>query len=772
MRAVRAALVVVLFATALTASRTPTRGAGPYLELVGALHNHSGYSDGWPGTTPKTYFDRARAEGIDFLASGEHSDNADVPITFSEGCVEDPQLLPQCVDTDVPDSLRKWDATLEQARAASTANFTGFRGFEWTSDRFGHINVYFSQHDTNAKVDGGYATMETFYKWFTTSPTLGGGADGLATFNHPGSKKLTDEPAVNWNDFAPPENFPSVDARFVGMEVYNDDDEFATTKGPPEGYYVHALDNGWHLGAVGAEDLHGIPALSDDRRDDYGSPRWAKTVILATDRSEQSIASAMLARRFYAIRRNAAPRLQLSLTIDGNLMGSRITRPSGSVMQVEATTNRPGALVQVVTSKGAVVASGTGSVASSIPANTNHRYYFMRVREGDEWTGYSSPIWVSALTTPPPGTWLAGDLHVHTCFSHDAWCPPDDDNTGPDEFYTLSESVDQRFLEAKLRGLDYLAITDHNDVRSQTAPGFGSRGVIGIPGYEDSIRGHAQVLGATSLFDNGDGSPAAINAFAQPFRSSGGIFQANHPADGLTYRLDPKCSDMSGLHWQYGFDVPVDSVEVWNISHLVQPVSDLTPGTSNEDAAIYLECWLNRGAHVAATGGSDSHWLSTTAAQGPGNPTTWVYAQERSTAGVLRAIKDGRTSVAMQPPALGGPRLLLEADADRDGVYESMIGDTVPPGTPMRVRAEGALGFGWVEIRANSVQLAQGKALLPGKAYSFRAPSKNGWVRAILHGPDQRDLRRMICNPVLGDLTTYCRNRVVVLALTSAIYLR
>ena len=138
-------------------------------------------------------------------------------------------------------------------------------------------------------------------------------------------------------------------------------------------------------------------------------------------------------------------------------------------MHVEATTNRPGALVQIVTSKGVVVATGNGSVViPSLPANKNQRYYFMRVKEGDEWTGYSSPIWVSALTTQPPGTWLAGDLHVHTCFSHDAYCGPDDDNTGPEEFYTLSGDVNERFGEAKLRGLDYLAITDHNDVRSQT----------------------------------------------------------------------------------------------------------------------------------------------------------------------------------------------------------------------------------------------------------------------------------------------------------------
>ena len=28
----------------------------PYLELVGAMHEHSAYSDGWPGTTPDDYY--------------------------------------------------------------------------------------------------------------------------------------------------------------------------------------------------------------------------------------------------------------------------------------------------------------------------------------------------------------------------------------------------------------------------------------------------------------------------------------------------------------------------------------------------------------------------------------------------------------------------------------------------------------------------------------------------------------------------------------------
>ena len=29
-------------------------------ELIGALHEHSGYSDGWPGSRPADYFESAR----------------------------------------------------------------------------------------------------------------------------------------------------------------------------------------------------------------------------------------------------------------------------------------------------------------------------------------------------------------------------------------------------------------------------------------------------------------------------------------------------------------------------------------------------------------------------------------------------------------------------------------------------------------------------------------------------------------------------------------
>src|SRR4051812_33271742 len=138
----------------------------------------------------------------------------------------------------------------------------------------------------------------------------------------------------------------------------------------------------------------------------------------------------------------------------------------------------------------------------------------------------------------PVGEWLAGDLHVHTTYSHDSYGGPGDDNTGLDEAYTLGWGVGDQFTIAGTRGLDYLAITDHNDIRSQSDPGFGSGGLIPVPAYENSLHGHAQMLGARRIYDSGDQSAQAVAAMAGELRADGGVFQANHPAD-------PR--------WEYGY---------------------------------------------------------------------------------------------------------------------------------------------------------------------------------------------------------------------------
>jgi hypothetical protein len=346
----------LLLATAAALLLSPA--AAGAAELVGSLHEHSGYSDGWPTSTPATFYASGRAHGLDFMGGSDHSDNTALPFSTSQYCVDDPTQAGCAIA-----GLNKWADTETQARAASTSTFTAFRGFEWTSDRFGHINVYFSRGYTNAKIDGGYVDMSTFYGWLTRS-------DGIATFNHPGDKKLSsDDPGYDWNDFA---YVPAADDQMVGVEVYNSAKDFGS-------FYPHALDKGWHVGAVGAEDL------GHDRTDDWGGPGQAKTVILADDRSPAALKAAMQARRFYAV---AGPQYRLSFTVDGAPMGSRLT----TAAPVHVQAGGPGTL-ELVTGGGRVLATGDGALDVSV---TPDRYVFVRARVAGAAVAYSSPVWVSA----------------------------------------------------------------------------------------------------------------------------------------------------------------------------------------------------------------------------------------------------------------------------------------------------------------------------------------------------------------------------------------
>lgn len=59
---------------------------------------------------------------------------------------------------------------------------------------------------------------------------------------------------------------------------------------------------------------------------------------------------------------------------------------------------------------------------------------------------------------------------MHTCYSHDAYCCPTDDNTGPETAYSSLGTVGERFAEAKAKGLDFLEISDHDDTRAWGGP--------------------------------------------------------------------------------------------------------------------------------------------------------------------------------------------------------------------------------------------------------------------------------------------------------------
>jgi hypothetical protein len=359
------------------------------------------------------------------------------------------------------------------------------------------------------------------------------------------------------------------------------------------------------------------------------------------------------------------------------------------------------------------------------------------------------------------GVWLAGDLHVHTPYSHDSYGGPDDDNTGFEEAYLLGNTVEGNFLSAAAKGLDYLAISDHNDIRAHNDPGFGAGGVTPIHAYENSLDGHAQMLGARKIYDAGDKGAGAVSSMAEELHGHGGAFQVNHPAEGST-------DFPHDVDWGYGYQVVPKTVEVWNISRLWQP--PMPSASSNDDAVRYWEGWLDRGYRVGATGGSDSHyiWTSLTLL---GSPTTWVYAAENNETAILDALRAGRTFISHQPPTLKGPRLFLEGDEDSDGEFESMVGDAVAPGSSMRVRVEGAPGS-FLRIITNGGELAFDPVPVTGPTFehAFTMPETSTWVRAELFDPDLAEERKALCDAPFGGETTYCRNMLAILAMTSAMY--
>ena len=368
-----------------------------------------------------------------------------------------------------------------------------------------------------------------------------------------------------------------------------------------------------------------------------------------------------------------------------------------------------------------------------------------------------------ALVTPVASAagkpvWLAGDMHVHTCYSHDAYCGPTDDNTGPDTFYSSGGTVGERFAEAAAKGLDFVNISDHDDIRAWADPDFGAFGITGLHSYEASLAGgHAHVVGVDHVYAKGTGDVPSTQAMAAAVDEDGGIFQANHPSyriEQVPQTCDQMASGGTYMHWKYGFAVVPNSLEVWNPTALLAP------------SEAYWECWLDRGVKMPATAGSDTHG----ALGQVGTPTTWVLSRSRREADIVKAIDTGRTSLSRLSPALGGLRLLLEADSNGDGRYEAMIGDTVKPGARLRVRAEGVPNGGLVRVRANGEDLVRDQPLAPGKSLTLKAPNQEGWVRAVLYLPEVLMAQDPGCSPNESPISL-CSHDFAVAAMTSPIYL-
>lgn len=260
--------------------------------------------------------------------------------------------------------------------------------------------------------------------------------------------------------------------------------------------------------------------------------------------------------------------------------------------------------------------------------------------------------------------WYRGDLHVHSEYSHDSLVP-------------VSDWIDG----AVTAGLDYLAVTDHRNIDHLFDPDWHSEQVLLLSGIEWGGPGHGNIFGLRT--DN----PCDYDDYDQVLASwtrarlQGAVQSLNHYGDDPDY-WDAFFAERPGAKEM------LDAFEVWNTWWGVET-------GKNRTSIARWDALLDEGLHIAAVGGSDTHYTLFPL----GFPTTVVHATSLSPLAILEGIRKGRTYIVNPYPYTidpgGGedgtsslfsqigpwPELIFEADGDDDGTFEAMIGDTVPLGT-------------------------------------------------------------------------------------------
>ena len=314
--------------------------------------------------------------------------------------------------------------------------------------------------------------------------------------------------------------------------------------------------------------------------------------------------------------------------------------------------------------------------------------------------------------------WYRGDLHMHTAHS-DGSCKSQNGNKMPCPVFVTLQA-------AAARGLDFIAVTDHNtvshfDALRELQPYFDR--LLLIPGREiTTFEGHANVYGTTDFIDFriGSGSVPDVKTLLERIGNRGALFSINHPGA-------PTGEVCMGCGWR---------PKAWDM-RLVSAVEAVNGGAEEGpySGVPFWEQQLSAGYRATAIGGSDNHNpdLPPDKPGSVGSPTTVVYASELSVPGILAGIHSGRVFVDLT----GSQDRLLDFTAQAGttkvamgGILQVGAGDTVG----LSVRVAGSAGS-QLRILADG----QPQASIPPVAITtsdqtltaaWRSDGQRHWLRA------------------------------------------
>ncbi len=311
----------------------------------------------------------------------------------------------------------------------------------------------------------------------------------------------------------------------------------------------------------------------------------------------------------------------------------------------------------------------------------------------------------------PFAPWLRGDLHCHTWHS--------DGDGSPLERVEL----------ARERGLDFLAVTDHNSTSSQhELAGLDDPGLILIRGMEvTTFKGHFNVWGSGEWVDFRVQRPEDMAASMRFAAEHGAVVSCNHPKP-------------FGPPWDYEQVTDYDCIEVWNGPWYVL----------NQASLDFWARQLASGKRIPAIGGSDYHRKSQLAEappRAPGTPTIWAYVPGRpDEQAILQAIRQGHVSLSDEP---NGPLLELRAGAD----FTALGGDVLPRAgshqLPVRLHWRGGAGYRLQLLDQRGVLLEHIIAESDGTVVADLPVAASLFVRAELRGAD--GAMKALTNPVYLD---------------------
>ncbi len=318
----------------------------------------------------------------------------------------------------------------------------------------------------------------------------------------------------------------------------------------------------------------------------------------------------------------------------------------------------------------------------------------------------------------PSGRWVRGDLHCHTIHSDGL------------------NSVDDLVHSAIERGLDFLAVTDHNtNTHHEELDRLSHLPITLIPGEEvTTYWGHANMWGLREWVEFRCADEESMRSVQQFVLQKGGLISVNHPKS-------------VGPPWLFeGLD-GYPCMEVWQAPWRFY----------NWESLERWDDMLRRGQRVIAVGGSDVHSIPPARPMHPhglGNPTTWVYAEGGpSEESILEGIGKGHVFVCDDP---SGAQLILTADEDGDGKFERMMGDTVTAAegqrVPFRVWTNGGAGRKlWLVCDGMPLDIIPLDQV--DSVYSFSLElSGRSYIRAELRGlrgrPERGEVIWAMTNPI------------------------